>query len=146
MRLMEQRWWEHLPSVFLRCRLQINREMTSKTEAENDAVNNSQKDRKRAATRRRYDPIQALWSQSRTFHTAWLRNGESLNTLQRTGYTVFSLLFVAMGLYLSRFAVMFLRQGDFMIVIFGPVSLGFLVFGVLGLRNILRFGQDEGEK
>lgn len=105
-------------------------------------MNDNKKDRKQAATRRSYDPIQGLWSQSRTFHTAWLKNGESLGTFQRTGYAVFSLLFVAMGLYLSRFAVMFLRQADFMAVIFGPVSLGFLVFGVLGLVNVLRFKRD----
>jgi len=86
-----------------------------------------------------HDPIHTAWTQSSIFNTAWLKNGESLNVLQRAGYTLFSLLFVAFGLYASRFAVMFAREGDFMVVIFGPVSIGFLVFGALGLRNVLRF-------
>jgi hypothetical protein len=42
-------------------------------------------------------------------------------------------------LYLVRFAVMFARQRDFMTLIFGGCSLGFLIFGVLGLKNVLRF-------
>ena len=77
---------------------------------------------------------------------AWFRNGESLNSLQRAGYTVFSLLFVGIGLYLSRFALIFAREGDFMTLIFGACSLGFLVFGGLGLRNVLRFRRDEPRK
>jgi hypothetical protein len=92
---------------------------------------------------RGHDPIQTLWTQSGSFHTAWLKNGESLSILQRAGYTAFSLLFTAIGLYLSRFAVMFAREGDFMTLIFGGCSLGFLVFGVLGLRNVLRFSRDR---
>lgn len=109
------------------------------TEVRIDAVSEDQRERKQTDKYRGDDPIHALWTQSGSFHTAWFKNGESLSNLQRAGYTVFSLLFTAIGLYLSRFAVMFARQGDFMTLIFGACSLGFLVFGVLGLRNVLRF-------
>lgn len=105
-------------------------------------MNESQKEPKQAAKHRGYDPIRALWTQSGAFHTAWFKNGESLSTFQRAGYTLFSLLFVAIGLYLSRFAVMFAREGDFMVLIFAGCSLGFFVFGLLGLRNVLRFKRN----
>jgi hypothetical protein len=109
-------------------------------------MSESQKQRKPANHDRGYDPIRALWTQSGAFHSAWLKNGESLSILQRTGYTVFSLLFVAIGLYVSQSAVLSAREGDFtgliFGVIFGACSLGFLIFGVLGLRNILRFKRE----
>lgn len=89
------------------------------------------------------DPIRNLWSQSGSFHTTWLKNGESLNILQRTGFMIFSLLFIALGLYFSRLIITLARERDFMVVIVGAVGLGFLVFGVLGLRNVLRFKRDE---
>ena len=92
------------------------------------------------------DPVQTAWTQSKVFNTAWLKNGESLSPLQRLGFAIISLFFVASGLYLARFAVMFAREWDFMVVIFGPVCLGFLFFGVLGLRNVLRFDRREREK
>jgi hypothetical protein len=96
------------------------------------------------------DPTQALWIQSGVFHTAWFKNGESLSTLQRAGYTVLSLLFFGIALYLSRDAVMFAREGDFMGVIFtlifGGSSLGFLVPSLLGLKNVLRFRRGEPRK
>jgi hypothetical protein len=62
-----------------------------------------------------------------------------LSILQRAGFTIFSLLFTGTGLYLVRFAVMFARQRDFMTLIFGGCSVGFLTFGMLGLKNVLRF-------
>jgi hypothetical protein len=111
-----------------------------------DVVSESQKERKQADKYRGYDPIRTFWTQSGSFHTAWFKNGESLSILQRAGYTVFSLLFISIGLYLSRFAVMFAREGDFMTLIFGGCSVGFLVFGVLGLRNVLRFRRHEPRK
>jgi hypothetical protein len=111
-----------------------------------DVVKKTQRELNQAENYRGPDPIQALWTQSSSFHMAWLKNGESLSTLQRSGYTIFSLLFLAIGLYLSRPAVMFAREMDFMVVIFAPASLGFLTFGVLGLRNALRFKRDEPTK
>jgi hypothetical protein len=112
-----------------------------------DPVSASQNERKQADRYRGHDPIQALWTQSGAFHSAWFKNGESLSILQRAGYTVLSLLFFAIALYLSRDALMFAREGDFMgvvfTVIFGGSSLGFLVASLLGLRNVLRFTRGD---
>ena len=102
-------------------------------------MTNHQRERQRIDKYGGNDPIQAARTQSGSFNAAWLRNGESLSILQRTGFGIFSLLFTAIGLYLVRFAVMFARQRDFMTLIFGGCSAGFLVFGVLGLKNVLRF-------
>jgi hypothetical protein len=93
----------------------------------------------RAAIILKNDPVQAVRTQSRSFNAAWLKNGESLSILQRTGFAIFSLLFTSVGLYLVRFAIMFAKQRDFMTLIFGGCSAGFLVFGILGLKNVLRF-------
>ncbi len=56
---------------------------------------------------------------------------------------IFSLLFIALGLYFSRLIITLARERDFMVVIVRAVGLGFLVFGVLGLKNVLRFKRDE---
>ena len=109
----------------------------------NDVVSERRNERKQPDRYHGKDPIHALWTETGVFHTAWFKNGESLSTLQRVGYTVLSLLFLVIALYLSRDAVMFAREGDFMgvifTVIFGGSSLGFLVASLLGLRNVLRF-------
>jgi hypothetical protein len=111
---------------------------------------NSADDNKNAEKHRHgyqgYDPLQAVRTQSSAFNVAWLKNGESLSVFQRTGVTIFSLLFVGIGLYLSGFALMFLREGNFMLLLFGVASLFFLSFGVLGLRNALRFKRNESMK
>ena len=113
-------------------------------------MSESRKERKQADRYHGQDPIQALWTQSGVFHTAWFKNGESLSTLQRAGYTALSLLFLGIALYLSHDAVMFAREGDFMgvifTVIFGGSSLGFLIASSLGLRNVLRFRRGEPRK
>jgi hypothetical protein len=106
-------------------------------------VSNRQRERRQIDSNRGNDPIQAVRTQSSSFNTAWLRNGESLSILQRTGFAIISLLFTAVGLYLVRFAVMFARQRGFMTLIFGGFSLGFLIFGVLGLKNVLRFKRTD---
>jgi hypothetical protein len=105
----------------------------------NGAMSHDQRKGQQVDTNRGNDPIKAVWSQSSSFNAAWLKNGESLSILQRTGFAIFSLLFTAVGLYLVRFAVMFAKQRDFMTLIFGGCSASFLVFGVLGLKNVLRF-------
>jgi hypothetical protein len=85
------------------------------------------------------DPIEKTTRETPSFNRAWLRNGESQTVPQRAGFAVFSLLFVAFGLYLAAPALMSARNLDFMTLIFLPASLGFLVVGILGLRNVLRF-------
>jgi len=89
---------------------------------------------------RTYDPIQAGWSQTGKFNLAWLKGGERLTVLQRSGYVVMSLLFVAFGLYFLRFFVLMFRSGDLVFtLIFGGATLLFLMVGIMGLRNVLRF-------
>ena len=91
---------------------------------------------------RGYDPVQASWSQSGIFNRAWLKNGERLTPLQRSGYAVLSLLFVAFGLYFLRFCVNCLEDGDWIfMLIFGGITLLFLLPGIKGLQNVLRFPQ-----
>lgn len=90
-----------------------------------------------------HDPLQAAESQSSSFNTLWLKNGESMTLIQRIGYTIFSLLFFGSGLYLCQPTMIELRGEDAMslcfALIFALASLFFLVVGVLGLRNVLRF-------
>ena len=89
---------------------------------------------------RTYDPIQASWSQAGKFNLVWLKGGERLTVLQRSGYTAMSLLFVAFGLYLLRDFVLMFRSGDLVFtLIFGGATLFFLTVGIMGLRNVLRF-------
>jgi hypothetical protein len=79
------------------------------------------------------------------FNRSWLKNGESMSLIQRIGYTIFSLLFFGAGLFLCQSAMIELRSGDensqVFAALFALASLFFLVFGILGLRNVLRFKQ-----
>jgi hypothetical protein len=90
-----------------------------------------------------HDPLQAAAGQSDVFNRSWLKNGESMTLIQRVGYTIFSLFFFGAGLYLCGPTMIELRDGDpgslFFAVLFGLASLFFLLFGILGLRNVLRF-------
>ena len=90
-----------------------------------------------------HDPLQAAAGQSDLFNRSWLKNGESMTLIQRMGYTIFSLFFFAAGLYLCQSAMIELRGGDAMSMCFASIfalaSLFFLVIGILGLRNVLRF-------
>jgi hypothetical protein len=90
-----------------------------------------------------HDPLQAAESQSNSFNTLWLKNGEAMTLTQRIGCLMFSLLFFACGLFAGQSSVIEIRGADgtswFFGVFFALVSLFFLVFGVLGLRNVLRF-------
>lgn len=90
-----------------------------------------------------HDPLQAAAGQTDLFNRSWMKNGESMTLLQRVGYTIFSLLFFDIGLSLCQPTMIDLRGGDAMslcfALMFALASLFFLVFGVLGLRNVLRF-------
>ena len=94
------------------------------------------------AERPDHDPLEKAKREAPSFNRAWLKDGEKLTTLQRAGFTIFSLLWLAFGLYLARPAVILARNHDFMTVILVPVCLGFLTFGIPGLRNVLRFPKD----
>ena len=91
-----------------------------------------------------YDPMQAARSQSGRFNRAWLKNGESLNLVQRSGYTILSLLFVGFGLYgLVACADSLRDEAWAFVLIFGVSTLFCLVVGIGGLRNVLRFSPDR---
>jgi hypothetical protein len=97
----------------------------------------------------RYDPLQTAHSQSGTFNQSWLKNGESLTLLQRTGYTLLSLLFFGFGLFGLEACVDSFREGAWVFVlIFGLAALFCMVLGAGGLRNVLRFeaNQDDNHK
>jgi hypothetical protein len=93
--------------------------------------------------RSEYDPLQAAERQTHSFNRSWLKNGESMTLTQRLGHTMFSLLYFGIGLYLLQpMMINFRSSGAISVVftaLFGLASLFFLVFGILGLRNVLRF-------
>ena len=94
-----------------------------------------------------YDPLQRAEIESPSFNAAWLKNGESLTLFQRAGFTFFSLVFLGIGLGLTKFSLLEFRESDLTFtLIFGAGSLFFILFGVLGLRNVLRFGNGENTR
>jgi hypothetical protein len=87
-----------------------------------------------------YDPLQRAATETHSFNKVWLKNGESLTLFQRIGFTIFSLAFFGIGLGLAKFSLLQFRDSDLTFtLIFGASSLFFLLFGGLGLRNILQF-------
>jgi hypothetical protein len=91
-----------------------------------------------------YDPVQRADGETHSFNTAWLKNGESLTLFQRIGFTIFSLAFFGIGIGLVKFLLLEIRDSDLIFtLIFGASSVFFILFGGLGLRNVLRFGDAE---
>ena len=87
-----------------------------------------------------YDAVLCRWTRPPGFTEAWLKHGESLSLLQRSGYAVLSLFFTAVGLFLLWACSIELRDGSVIFVlIFGGAMLLSLAVGVKGLRNVLRF-------
>jgi hypothetical protein len=90
-----------------------------------------------------HDPLQAAKRQTPGFNRLWLKAGASMTLTQRIGYTIFSLAYFACGLYLLDPLMSNWRSSgaDSIVftVLFGLASLFFLVFGILGLRNVLGF-------
>ena len=60
-------------------------------------MSHHQRERREIETNRGNDPIQAVRAQSSSFNTAWLRNGESLSILQRTGFAIISCFLPRLG-------------------------------------------------
>jgi hypothetical protein len=86
------------------------------------------------------DPIRRSRQGADRFNVAWLKNGEKLSWLQRIGFAVVSLVFFSGGLFFGTLAVTDLHDGEFIGTIGWIVpTLIFLIPGVLGLRNVLRF-------
>jgi hypothetical protein len=59
--------------------------------------------------------------------------------IQRIGFTIFSLMFCLCGLWLCKGFAGTFRDRNPACVFFGLGGAFFLWFGVLGLRNVLRF-------
>jgi hypothetical protein len=86
------------------------------------------------------DPLEKIRGESSPFNAAWLRYGEKLTLTQRIGFTVFSLAFFGVGSLIATWVVQDLLNGELL----GAAgwllpALVFLVPGILGLRNVLRF-------
>ena len=93
---------------------------------------------------RGYDPLQASVRQAQTVNFAWLKNGESLSLLQRIGFTILSLLFVAFGLFGLKICADCYRDGDWIFfLIFLLATLFCMLVGLGGLKNVLRFPKGE---
>jgi len=90
-----------------------------------------------------YDPLQAARNESPSFNKSWLKNGESLNRIQRVGFALFSIAALMCGLYLCSITWEVLRAGDIMFLPFALASLFFLIPGVLGLKNVLRLKNNK---
>jgi hypothetical protein len=102
-------------------------------------ITEERKTRRSLHERQGYDPLQAVWKQSRAFNTSWFKDGKSLSLTQRMGYTVISLAFVGAALYLFADSAKGFRDGDSTFWLSGIGSIFFLSLGTLGLRNVLRF-------
>jgi hypothetical protein len=89
---------------------------------------------------RGHDPLEYTRRESLSFNRMWLKNGERLTPVQRTGFAIFSLMFCAGGVFLADGSLMSIDDGaNFFAFFMGIGSIFFLVFGLLRLRNILRF-------
>jgi hypothetical protein len=96
------------------------------------------------------DPIRRSRREAFSFNVAWLKHGERLTLAQRIGFTILSLFFVLAGVYaLTLIAADMVANG---LVLLGNLwdlclatifALIFLIPGILGLRNVLRFPKDE---
>jgi len=91
-----------------------------------------------------YDSVRGRWTRQPGFTEAWLKHGESLSILQRSGFTILSLLFTMFGLFLLWACVIQFRDGSWIFVlIFGGATALFLSWGLSGLRNVLKFPPSE---
>jgi hypothetical protein len=78
-------------------------------------------------------------AETRAFNAAWFKHGEFLTLTQRIGYMIFSLLFFGGGIYLAVGGIVGFRDGNPIFWLFLIVCPFFLLVGVLGLKNVLRF-------
>jgi hypothetical protein len=90
-----------------------------------------------------YDPLANVRNEVPTFNKAWFKNGESMPLVQRVGFTIFSLMSCLVGAWLINGSVIEFREHDVIGVFFVIGSVIFLIPGILGLRNVLRFRSKE---
>jgi hypothetical protein len=92
-----------------------------------------------------YDPIRKSWRESHTFNLAWMKDGKNLTWTQRVGFAVFSFVLFSSGLFFEVLSINSIRNGEFLSLDFLGAICGvlagliFMVPGLLGLRNVLRF-------
>jgi hypothetical protein len=93
------------------------------------------------------DPLESIRREAPSFNQMWLKDGESLLMIQRVGFTIFSLAFFACGIFLVNGAILSFREGSAVCIFMAVPSPFLLIFGLLGLRNILRFKpRDESTR
>jgi hypothetical protein len=86
------------------------------------------------------DPIRKSSREADRFNTAWMKNGEKLTWLQRIGFAVFSFLLVTFGVLFGSIAASGIRSGNVLGAVGWSIpTLIFIVPGIMGLRNVLRF-------
>ena len=88
--------------------------------------------------RKGYDPLEAALRESSTLNFAWFKNG-ALNLIQRAGFTILSLLFLAGGVLIAGDFIESWREIDFGSLAFAGAGIFCFAVGVLGIRNVLRF-------
>jgi hypothetical protein len=87
-----------------------------------------------------YDPIARGNAQGLTFTKFWLKNGEKLTRIQRIGYGLLSILYLAIGILFAQLYWDVLHEHNlFWSLVRGSLSLCFSVLGGLGMRNVLKF-------
>jgi hypothetical protein len=92
-----------------------------------------------------YDRLRKSCWREDPFNRAWLKDGEKLSWMQRIGFAVVSFIFLFIGLFIATMALNTLLKGELLsagtlLAVCGiPLGLFFLVVGILGLRNVLRF-------
>jgi hypothetical protein len=92
-----------------------------------------------------FDPIRKSWRESPTFYSQWLKNGYNMTWAQRIGFGIISFVLFSSGLLFVTLAINSIRNGDLISIgTLGAIcaivaGLFLLVFGLLGLRNALRF-------
>jgi hypothetical protein len=90
-----------------------------------------------------YNPLNSAHKETPNFNRLWLRNGENLKPIQRIGFMVFSLAFLAAGFCFWQASWEFFTDHSsgwlFWALGFGFASAFFFCVGVAGLRNSLRF-------
>jgi hypothetical protein len=86
-----------------------------------------------------HDPLQSIREEAPSFNRSWLKNGESMPLVQRVGFALISLMSVLVGVWLVSGAIESFREGEGFFIFFALSSVVFMLFGALGLRNVLRF-------
>lgn len=91
-------------------------------------------------SRQSTNPLISAKRQAPTLFSRWFTHGESLNTFQRAGYSVLSLMCVAFGLFGIRGGMDAVQMGVKAAgLYFGMMGICMVVVGVFGLKNVLRF-------